>query len=457
MTGRTQKSARVVAAEVLNRLDLKKDYASTILSRFLEKTNQKQRATDLVFGSIRNRWAIDMVISKLSSRSPERIPDKILNIIRIGVYELICCPGTALHAIVNEAVEQIKTIAGKKQVGFVNAVLRQITRHIKNRRAELAKVDIATTLPQSAEYGCEFDIKILPNPADHPADNYSSAYSLPKWLVQQWLDDYGGKQTRQICQAANRKPALYIRVNTLVTTTEDLNEQFRQAGIDSKIINTRLINIKSPASVTLLPGYEQGLFSVQDMTASLPVKLLDPQPNWKILDLCAAPGGKTTQLAELTNDKATIIVTDIDNKRLRLLNENIDRLKLHSVTVINYKDLQKTVEQIGPFDGVLLDVPCSNTGVLARRPEVRYRINRKAIEAITKTQAKLLEKASKLVKPGGRICYSTCSIQNDENGLLIKHFLKNRSFELVSETLTLPCAQKDHDGGYSAVLINTAE
>ncbi|MHC4637462.1 MAG: 16S rRNA (cytosine(967)-C(5))-methyltransferase RsmB [Planctomycetota bacterium] len=457
MTGRTQKSARVVAAEVLNRLDLKKDYASTILSRFLEKTNQKQRATDLVFGSIRNRWAIDMVISKLSSRSPERIPDKILNIIRIGVYELIYCPETALHAIVNEAVEQIKTIAGKKQVGFVNAVLRQITRHIKNRRAELAKVDIATTLPQSAEYGCEFDIKILPNPADHPADNYSSAYSLPKWLVQQWLDDYGGKQTRQICQAANRKPALYIRVNTLVTTTEDLNEQFRQAGIDSKIINTRLINIKSPASVTLLPGYEQGLFSVQDMTASLPVKLLDPQPNWKILDLCAAPGGKTTQLAELTNDKATIIVTDIDNKRLRLLNENIDRLKLHSVTVINYKDLQKTVEQIGPFDGVLLDVPCSNTGVLARRPEVRYRINRKAIEAITKTQAKLLEKASKLVKPGGRICYSTCSIQNDENGLLIKHFLKNRSFELVSETLTLPCAQKDHDGGYSAVLINTAE
>jgi 16S rRNA (cytosine967-C5)-methyltransferase len=457
MTGRTQKSARVVAAEVLNRLDLKKDYASTILSRFLEKTNQKQRATDLVFGSIRNRWAIDMVISKLSSRSPERIPDKILNIIRIGVYELIYCPETALHAIVNEAVEQIKTIAGKKQVGFVNAVLRQITRHIKNRRAELAKVDIATTLPQSAEYGCEFDIKILPNPADHPADNYSSAYSLPKWLVQQWLDDYGGKQTRQICQAANRKPALYIRVNTLVTTTEDLNEQFRQAGIDSKIINTRLMNIKSPASVTLLPGYEQGLFSVQDMTASLPVKLLDPQPNWKILDLCAAPGGKTTQLAELTNDKATIIVTDIDNKRLRLLNENIDRLKLHSVTVINYKDLQKTVEQIGPFDGVLLDVPCSNTGVLARRPEVRYRINRKAIEAITKTQAKLLEKASKLVKPGGRICYSTCSIQNDENGLLIKHFLKNRSFELVSETLTLPCAQKDHDGGYSAVLINTAE
>ncbi|TFG50513.1 MAG: 16S rRNA (cytosine(967)-C(5))-methyltransferase RsmB [Candidatus Brocadiia bacterium] len=455
MTGQNKKSARAVAAAVLKGLDPCKEHASAALNRFLTQTGEKQRATDLVFGTIRNRSAIDLVISELASRPAKRIPDNILNVIRIGVYELIYCPETALHAVVNEAVESVKTFAGKKQAGFVNAVLRQIIRQIKNRTVALAAADVTSTLPLSADSGCEFETGILPDPANQQAEYLSSAFSLPIWLIQQWLADHGFDKAMEICHAGNRKPAIHIRANTLVITAEALKQKLDAAHIDSEIIEGDFIRLKSPASVTQLPGFNEGLFSVQDITASIPARLLDPQPDTKILDLCAAPGGKTTQLAELTKDNASIFATDIDTIRLKQLNENIERLNLRSVTVIDYKNLQKTADQIGAFDSILLDVPCSNTGVLARRPEVRYRINQKALEAITKTQAAILEQASKLVKTGGKICYSTCSIQNDENGLLVRRFLEKYSFELKAEIATLPSARKDCDGGYAAILIKT--
>jgi len=465
MAGQKPKSARTIAIDALNHCNPKHNYAGPILNKLLSQTDQKQRATDLVLGTIRNRSAIDTVITAFTGRPIERIPDKLLNIIRIGTYELVYSPATGQHSIVNEAVENAKAIAPQKQVGFVNAVLRQITRHIANRQIPLPQADSRCTLVQTFETGCEFDTDFLPDPKFLPADYFSTVFSLPKWLITDWLSEYGAESTRRICLASNRRPGIYLRPNSLKTTTQNLAEKFQQTNIDFEIVGavrepssqqasctTRaqsMIRIKSPRAITGLPGFAEGLFTVQDISASQAVMMLEPQPDWTILDLCAAPGTKTTQLAEASGDSAKIIATDIDAERLKKVRENTTRLGIKSVDIVPYGELPDS-----KFDCVLLDVPCSNTGVLARRVEVRYRIKPQAIKELTKTQSDLLDTPATILKPHGIICYSTCSIQKAENSELINDFLnKNNNFKLEFEKLTLPSAQSfDHDGGYMAII-----
>ncbi len=457
MTGQKLKSARAIAVEVLNRCDPKRNYAGAILDAVRHKTDQKQRATDLVFGTLRNRRAIDTVIATFSGRPIERIQGKLLNIIRIGAYELIYSPSTEQYAIVNEAVLNAKTAGSDKQAGFVNAVLRQITRHISNRQIVLSDDNAKCTLPQNPATGCQFDTSFMLDREISPAEYLSTVFSLSEWLVAGWFAEFGEEPTMQICLASNRRPGVYIRPNRLRTTIEALTGKIAASEIEFEIADdAQMIRIKSPRDVTQLPGFAAGQFTVQDITASKPVRLLDPQPGWTILDLCAAPGTKTTQLAELTGDAAKIIATDIDSRRLEMVKENTSRLGLKSVDIIPYDQLLNSQFSIqnSKFDCVLLDVPCSNTGVMARRVEVRYRISLETISKLAPIQGKLLRTASGLVRPGGKICYSTCSIQKAENSELVEDFLKqNQNFALESEQLTLPSAEGfDHDGGYTAIL-----
>jgi 16S rRNA (cytosine967-C5)-methyltransferase len=482
------KSARTLAIDVLNRFNPKRDYAALILNNLLDQTAEKQRATDLVFGTIRNRSAIDTVVAAFSSRPTERIPPRLLNILRIAAYELIYRPETPGYSIVNEAVENVKEMLGKKQVGFVNAVLRNITRHTTNRYAQISYADVRTTLPQTPATGCEFDTPIVPDPQTHPADYLIAAFSLPKWLIADWLGEFGFERTRQICFASNRRPSIYIRTNPLRTTAGDLAQKLHEQHIDFETVppdilresriehressienrGSSVFRIKSAAAVTQLPGFAEGLFTVQDLAASLAAKMLDPQPGWKILDLCAAPGVKTTQLAEITAGSAEITATDINADRLKMVEENAARLGIDATRIIPYADIESRSAEVGPFDAVLLDAPCSNTGVLAKRIEARYRLNPGAIQEFTITQGQLLSTAASMTMPRGKISYSTCSIQKAENNELVADFLRrNPDFELDSETLILPSAEIpaqdphgkavpagfDHDGAYVAILI----
>jgi len=459
MSDQQLKSARTLALEVLNQFDKtassEHTYISAILNPLLAQTNEKNRTTDLVFGTIRNRFTIDTIITKLTDCPPERIPKKIHNIIRIGVYELIYCPTTAQYAIVNEAAESASKIAGQKQVGFVNALLREITRHIVERQTPLSQTDADKIIPQTTATGCKFDCQILPNPQSTLTDYFSTAFSIPKWLITDWLTEYGLEKTRQICFASNRRPSVYIRPNLLKTSSEQLAGLFRSADVAFDITPDKtMMKIKSPHTIAELPGFSEGLFAIQDLAASQSVKMLNPNPDWVILDLCAAPGTKTTQLAELTADKAKIFATDISRTRLKKVRENISRLDVKSVTVIDHKDIFAAA----PYDAVLLDVPCSNTGVLSKRPEIRYRIKPDTLKNITKQQTELLQSAVSLLKPTGKICYSTCSIQRIENDLIVKDFLdKNPAFKLETELLILPQTDDfDHDGAYTAIITRNA-
>jgi 16S rRNA (cytosine967-C5)-methyltransferase len=456
MADERSKSARAVAVQVLNRCDPEKNYAGPILGKLLHRTEQRQRATDLVFGTMRNRRAIDMVIATFSGRPVQRIKSPLLNIIRVGVYELIYSTATGEYAIVNEAVEHTKAVAGKKQGGFVNAILRQVMRHTSNRQVPLEQAEARRTLPQTLATGCEFDTDFLPD-RETSCDGYlSAAFSLPPWLVTDWLGEFGAEETGRICAASNRRPSIYIRPNLLKTTAQELVDKLSADDVETEIVEGVMIKLKSPKAVSRLPGFAQGEFTVQDITASQPVRALNPQSGWTILDLCAAPGVKTTQLAEATGDAAKIFATDIDSKRLELIRENTTRLGIKSVEIVEHEKVVNSEFSIpnSKFDAVLLDVPCSNTGVLAKRIEARYRVSPKVVQALVKIQGELLRTVSEMIKPEGKLCYSTCSIQKGENSGVIADFLaENDGFELESEKLILPSADGlDRDGGYTAIL-----
>ncbi|MGA2323628.1 MAG: transcription antitermination factor NusB [Sedimentisphaerales bacterium] len=449
-------TARAVAASVLTQADPKKGDVVETLADFLRRTKEPQRATDIVFGVLKNNCLIDNLIEKVSAVPVGRISGKILNILRVGVYELVYCPQAAEYAIVDEAVDYSKRVAGAKQAGFVNAILRQTQKHIINRQKPIEQSRLRETIPQMPNTGCEFDLEILPDRDESPCEYLACAFSLPDWLVQSWLDEYGREQTEKICFASNRRPSVYLRPNPLKTTAEELTEKLKAAEIECEIEpESQMIKLTSPKAITALPGFDEGSFAVQDLSAAEVVRTLKPKLGWEILDLCAAPGTKTTQLAEATGGRAKIVATDIDSGRLKKVKENIARLGLSdSITTVEFI----SVEKQGGFDCLLVDAPCSNTGVLARRPEVRHRITKSDVKKLAKTQMMLLSKAAGMLKPGGIICYSTCSIQPEEDGLLVRGFIKeNLSFKIESENLILPSAEMfDRDGSYTAIIARQA-
>lgn len=431
-------------------------YASAVLDRFLDDTTQRQRATDLVMGTIRNHVAIDTALSAIADTPAKRINPSLINIVRVAVYEIVYRPSVPEYSIINDAVENAKSIIGKKQAGFVNAVLRKISSRIVERETAVTADNFRATLPNQNGTGCQFTRRLLPDPSRDPASYFGFAYSLPAWLVECWLAEYGYEKTKQICQAANRRPGIYLRPNLTKTNAYKLAELLSLDGITFAITHDeQMLKIDSAKNISSLPGFSRGMFVVQDYSASLAVRSLDPKTDTTILDLCAAPGTKTTQLAEYTKDSACIFATDIDDVRLRKVSQNATRLALNSITVVPYHSLQKLVKINGKFDYVLIDVPCSNSGVLARRPEVRFRLKPKSLQKICRVQDELLDKAADLVKTGGTICYSTCSIERLENQQRIAEFLdRHNDFELLGDNLILPePADFDHDGAYHAILI----
>jgi len=448
-------TARAIAAFVLTQADPRKVEVTHILSDYLNRTDQPRRATDLVFGVMKNRSLIDGVIEKVSAVPVARISPEILNVIRVAIYELIYCPLTPEHAIVSQAVENAKAVAGRKQAGFVNAVLRQTTRHIEAHEKSLGDAPASRVIPQNMLTGCQFDLDLLDDPQQSPIYYLAGAFSLPQWLVEGWLKTYGPEKTRQICFACNRRPSIYLLPNILKTTVEELLEKLQGRGVQCKLVaEMDMIRLDSPGAISSLPGFDEGLFTVQDISAATVIKTLQPKFEWSILDLCAAPGTKTSQLAIATGGRAKIVATDIDGQRLKMVGQNISRLDISgSVVAVEYADLDEYIGRCGCFDCVLVDAPCSNTAVMARRPEVRYRLITRVVEALARTQLDLLLRAKELVKPGGIICYSTCSIQPDENNFVVRRFLADSDFEPGFEKLTLPSAEGfDHDGGYAAVV-----
>jgi len=446
-------TGREAANQVLRLANPAKSPIAPVLDKYLAQTLQKAQCKDLVLGTLRHRMVIDSIIQAFANCPVRRISNTVLAILRPAVYELVFCPVTPVYALVNEAVALGRKHTGRKQSGFINAVLRSIDRQIRVRHTDILSSNTRATVPVGEKYGCIFKEDFLPNPDKEPVAYMSQAYSLPAWLIKSWYKTHGLNNTRALAKASNRKPSLYLRANLLKTTAQDLAFAFKKEELDVEC-HKGLLRVQGAGDVTQLPGFDLGWFVVQDMAAYHVVETLNPQPDWHILDLCAAPGTKTTHLAEHTQNQAKIIATDIQPDRLGRLQENIDRLGHTSIEIIDYKSIDQHVQDNGLFDAILLDVPCSNTGVIAKRSELRYRLQPKNISALCTIQKDILKISLKWLALQGTLCYSTCSIEPQENENQIQSFLANHTnLTLKTQRTTLPTAQHpDHDGSFVAVM-----
>jgi 16S rRNA (cytosine967-C5)-methyltransferase len=289
---------------------------------------------------------------------------------------------------------------------------------------------------------------VLPDPATRPIE-YLSAFSLPRWLAQRWAERYPWDECLRLGFWYAGPASLWLRVNPLRTGRDALLSALRQADIAAEPgEHPQAVRLEESASIRELPGYAEGWFTVQDQSAMRVASALDPRPGWRVLDMCSAPGGKTTHLAELMRNDGEVIACDADADRLKTVNELCGRL---GIGIVRTRHLANEEPPAGSFDAVLVDVPCSNTGVLGRRPEVRWRLTPGDFAHLVRLQTKLLLWAGERVRPGGVVVYSTCSIEPEENGGVVRAALRGLpEMQLEAEEEQVP--GRPADGGYWARL-----
>lgn len=445
---KTPNKPRAVAAEILSKGDPRRDNFAALINRC--GSSNIPAVQDYVYGVLRNSDLIETVLEKVSAVHKKRVERAVFNTLKVAVFELIYTAQTPEYAIINEAAEQFKN---KRKRGFVNAVLRNVQRSIATRSLSDCQPS-SRFVPTKRNDGCEFNIDIFPNPQEDYSLYLSTVFSLPNWLIGRWHKAYGN-QLQDICLGSNRTPLVHIRPNTTLISPSGLLELFRAEGIACELTcNSMLIitDFASKRSITGLRGYDEGFFCVQDSTAAKVASFIAPKEGDTIIDLCAAPGTKTTHLAQLLKGSGKVIATDFNAKRLEKVRDSAKRLKLNNIEIVDYDDIFKYAAKQNSIDTVLIDAPCSNTGVLAKRIEARYRITPQSISELADIGAGLLNEALTRFSRCKQVFYSTCSIESEENAQVLHTILKtNDKFAKTDELTTLPTdLNYGSDGGYVA-------
>lgn len=414
--------------------------AAGIIAAWLERGDFPDRALEavtadrgfvqeLVFGVVRQRRTLEWFYHKVAEREPAA---PLFALALVGLYQLLWLTDVAPFAAVHETVEAAKALAGARSANFLNAILRRAQRESAALANELQQLPAALRL------------------------------SHPDELFTRWLQHYGMKRTLAICKWDNKPGETVLRLNTIAPAK--FFEQLKAAGIAAQplaALGHDFCILPRGVRVTDVPGYNEGWFAVQDPATSLAVDLLAPQPGENILDACAAPGGKALDIAARLQGQGCVIALERHADRLARLRENVARAGGGLIRVVQGDASTPEPARLDlaaagrgdAFDGVLLDVPCSNTGVLRRRPDARWRFSSDRQKKLIATQVRILEGASALVRPGGRLVYSTCSIEPEENEQLIKGWLADRpEFRLVRQLLLLPAVEKT-DGAFAALLV----
>ena len=413
-------SPRQLIIKLLDRFESSNAYADIILETELreQKLSEKNKGLiqEIFFGIIRWRNHLDWIIKKIYQGQLQKTPRFIRYILQIGLYQLIFMNRIPEYAAINEAVELAKIKGGTYWGKKVNAILRSYQRGKPN-------ID-------------------FPQLASNPVEFIAVYYSHPEWIIKRWIDRFGVDNTILLCEANNKTPLLSLRVNTIKISVQELQNRLAQFDVltSQSTYLKNFIQAQSLPDLSQFRVFQEGMFSIQDASAGLACVLLNPQPGDKIVDLCAAPGGKTTFLAELTKDEADIFAVDANLQRLNLIRQNLNRLKLKSVQLVQADGTQYSSQKV---DKAIVDAPCSGLGVLSKRIDLRWKRIPDQLEELSELQLKLLQNAAKLVKPGGVIVYCTCTIEPEENEQIIDKFLiENKDFRLepaskfVSKVLT---------------------
>jgi len=397
----------------------------------------RRLAADIAYGVIRRLATLDAVLAAYVARSEDAVEEPVRHILRMGIYEILLHERVPQYAVVDECV-RLAGEAGRGREGFVNGVLRAIARDVTfTETPDPEKPRESFTLAPGR--ACVFGKPVLPPPAEH-GRYLSVELSYPTWLVMRWLARYGASRTRKLCASGNEPPLLFVRPNALKNLPGVLMEHMAEEGVEAQLSGSgRTLLLPPHTDVSSLRAFREGRFQVQDDAAAAAARFLNPRPGESVLDLCAAPGGKTCHLAELMRNEGRVTAVDISAKRLERVTENALRLGLDIIAVVGTDGGDFAVRNSERFDRVLLDAPCSNTAVLRRRVEARWRLSDAALARLVKKETQLLDAALRSLKPGGTLVYSTCSLEPEENSRLLRSVLRrNHGFRLDAEDVIVP-------------------
>ncbi|MFO0793197.1 MAG: 16S rRNA (cytosine(967)-C(5))-methyltransferase RsmB [Candidatus Brocadiaceae bacterium] len=454
-SSQTKPDVRSECLHILREVEEKEVFAQELISSRCAKDDiskvDKHLLTELVNGIIRHRLSLDTIISFFSKIPLNKIEPWVRQALRMGLYQMIYLDRIPASAAVNTSVELIKKLVHRTDAArYTNAILRSVERDIHNKC--LPNKEIAD--PRKALYRregtwCTFHSPLFPHPEKHPLTSLAINYSHPEWLVKRWLHRYGKEKAIEICKANNLAPKVYLRINHAKISPQEFRELLNKNSIHSNFTGNAIV-VENNA-ISEIPGFSEGLFFVQDVSAMKVAQFLKTEPANTVLDMCAAPGGKTTHIAELLRKTGKIYALDVSLKRLLLVKENCLRMGVSNVFPVCGDASEHRVPFQCAFDRVLIDAPCSNTGVFSRRAEARWRLKEEDIYKISALQYSILKTGATSLQPNGFLVYSTCSIEPEENQNVIKKFLGNEpQFCLDAEEYYLP--GKAGDGGYMARL-----
>ncbi len=412
-------NSRAAAADILLRWFRTAKFPDRLLDGVAE---DRAFVMELVYGAVKWTRALEWIAGLVARRAPR---PEVRAILDIGLYQVLMLDTVAPYAAVNETVAAAKLKLGARDAGFVNAVLRAASRRRRELLDELGKQELALRT------------------------------SHPDVLVKRWRLARGPAGAEQICLWNNTRPAVVLRVNPLRTSFETLRNRLVEAGIavtPHPAASGECLVLPRGVRLESAPGYLEGWFAVLDPAGLAAVELLEPAPGELVLDACAAPGGKTFLMAGRMRGQGRIVAADLHEDRLARLRSNIERLALSNVTVIPADAAAGAPGWGGPFDAILLDVPCTNTGVLRRRPDARWRFDDSRLADLVLTQSAILERAAAFLKPNGRLVYSTCSLEPEENDGVIREFLgRHPEFRELRRAANVP-PDRGMDGAFAALL-----
>lgn len=429
-------------------------YLRYLLARTKLPPADRALARELALGVARRRSTLDAVIRAYLSQPGKKLPAPVDDILRVALYQILFLDRIPKFAAVDEAVEQAARFHHKRQQGFLNGLLRAVVREMPDEPIAV-RPPAADAIPRDDGRSVRLGRPVLPDPSRQPEEYLAAAYSLPRLLVDRWQGRYGPAKTEALARHSIARPPLLCRTNTLRGGMEAALASLAEDRQPARRHENGWSVVLEPIdSLMSLAAFRKGLLQPQDPSATAVVASLRVQPGMRVLDFCAAPGTKTTHLAERMENRGEIVAVDISEEKCQRIESNCRRMGISIVKTCPAEHLHDL--ELRSFDLVLADVPCSNTGVLARRPEARWRFGDETLSQILRDQFSLALAAGQYVAPGGQLAYSTCSIEPEENEEMAEKIARQLPhLKLVSRTLTLPDYTDDpirwHDGGFLAV------
>ncbi len=437
---------RGTAVKILDRIERTDSYLEKLLDHELKKSDlsgqDKALLYELVHGVVRWMGRLDWILAGFYKGQFSKAIPVLKNALRVALYQIMFLDKIPDYAIVNEAVDFVKKLQGQKPADITNAVLRNIIRSKNGLR--------------------------YPDPAENLVSYLAAYYSHPTWLAKRWVERYGREAVEALMAANNERPTLTLRINELKVDRQEFEGLLQSVNLryTPGVYNNHFYRLQILTNIQNWQYFAEGYFAIQDESTGMPCLLLDVKPGMRVLDMCAAPGGKSAYIADLMSNTGEVVALDKFESRVKMMQANLDRL---GVSIVKFVTTDALEYEDDLFDRVLVDAPCSGLGTLGKKPDIKWKRDLLDIKKLTPIQDELLHKASEMVKVGGAVVYSTCTIEPEENFEVVKKFLSEHpNFRLddasafVDKNIvdgngciqSLPHRDK-MDGAFSARLVRT--